>query len=90
MKIVKDQNHVILMGDFNFRPDTDQYRLTTDVLFDSWLVKWPQGNRDQGIDPGKRIDHIFISMESGIQVAESEYLAGPQSDHPAMITTIDW
>ena len=90
MKIVKDQNHVILMGDFNFRPDTDQYRLTTDVLFDSWLLKWPQGNRGQGIDPGKRIDHIFISMESGIKVAESEYLAGPQSDHPAMITTIDW
>lgn len=90
MQVVKSQDHVILMGDFNFRPDTDQYRLTTDVLFDSWLLKWPQGNRDQGIDPDKRIDHIFISMDSDIQVAESEYWAGPQSDHPAMITTIDW
>ena len=90
MQVVKGQENVILMGDFNFRPGTDQYRLTTDVLSDSWLLKWPQGNRDQGIDPEKRIDHIFISMAPDIRVAESSYAAGPQSDHPAMITKIDW
>ena len=91
MQVVKGQENIILMGDFNFRPGTDQYRLTTDALEDSWLIKWPQGTfRDQGIDPHKRIDHIFVSLTPDIQVADSEYSAGPQSDHPAMITQIDW
>ncbi len=80
--------NLVLMGDFNFRPDTDQYRLTTDVLDDSWLLVWPQGNDGQGIDPAARIDHIFVSP--GTSVTASEYLPGPQSDHPAMTSVIEW
>jgi endonuclease/exonuclease/phosphatase family metal-dependent hydrolase len=80
--------NVIAMGDFNFRPDSDQYRLTTGVLEDSWLLRWPHGNDAQGIDPADRIDHIFVSP--GTRVIESRYLAEPQSDHPAMTTTIEW
>jgi endonuclease/exonuclease/phosphatase family metal-dependent hydrolase len=76
------------MGDFNFRPDTAQYQLTTSTLADSWLLRWPQGNENQGIDPARRIDHIFVSPD--IHVAESVYLPGPQSDHPAMVTEIEW
>jgi endonuclease/exonuclease/phosphatase family metal-dependent hydrolase len=85
---VQGKENVILMGDFNFRPDTDQYRMTTAMLDDSWLQKWPGGNEGQGIDPARRIDHIFLSP--GIDVADSEYLPGPQSDHPAMTTVIEW
>lgn len=85
---VQGKENVILMGDFNFRPDTDQYRMTTAMLDDSWLQKWPGGNEGQGIDPARRIDHIFLSP--GTEVADSKYLPGPQSDHPAMTTVIEW
>lgn len=88
MQELEGQENIILMGDFNFRPETDQYQLTTSVLDDSWLLKWPQGTESQGIDPAGRIDHIFVSP--GTMVADSQYLAGPQSDHPAMTTTIEW
>ncbi len=85
---VRGKENVILMGDFNFRPDTDQYRMTTGLLDDSWLQKWPGGNEGQGIDPARRIDHIFVSP--GTEVADSEYLPRPQSDHPAMTTVVEW
>ncbi|MDW7655719.1 MAG: endonuclease/exonuclease/phosphatase family protein [Bacillota bacterium] len=88
MKVVNGKENVILMGDFNFRPDTAQYQLTTSTLADSWLLRWPQGNEGQGIDPARRIDHIFVSPD--IRVIESTYLPGPQSDHPAMVTEIEW
>jgi endonuclease/exonuclease/phosphatase family metal-dependent hydrolase len=84
---VEGKANVILMGDFNFRPDTEQYRLTTGMLADSWLLRWPQGNESQGIDPIDRIDHIFVSP--GTKVVESEYLSCPESDHPAMTTVIE-
>jgi endonuclease/exonuclease/phosphatase family metal-dependent hydrolase len=85
---VKGKENVILLGDFNFRPDTDQYQLTTGVLADSWLLKWPQGTESQGVDPAERIDLIFVSP--GTEVAGSYYLPGPDSDHPALATEIDW
>jgi len=88
MQELEGQENIILMGDFNFRPETDQYQLTTSMLDDSWLLKWPQGTESQGIDPAGRIDHIFVSP--GTAVADSQYLAGPQSDHPAMMTIIEW
>lgn len=85
---VGDQDHVVLMGDFNFRPDTEQYRLTMARLDDAWLLKWPGGAAGQGIDPARRIDYIFVSP--GTDVLEAHYLTGPQSDHPAMTATIGW
>jgi endonuclease/exonuclease/phosphatase family metal-dependent hydrolase len=88
LEVVQEKDNVVLMGDFNFRPDTEQYRLTTEMLVDSWLLRWPGGNADQGIDPASRIDHIFVSP--GTVVAGSEYIASPASDHPAMTTTIEW
>ncbi len=82
------KENVILMGDFNFRPDTDQYRLTTGTLDDSWLLKWSPATNDQEIDPAKRIDHIFVSP--GTTIVDSQYLSSPHSDHPAMMTEIEW
>jgi endonuclease/exonuclease/phosphatase family metal-dependent hydrolase len=86
--MVQGMENAIVIGDFNFRPDTEQYRITTELLEDSWLVRWPGGNADQGIDPERRIDHIFVSP--GARVVDSQYLTGQQSDHPAMITVIEW
>jgi endonuclease/exonuclease/phosphatase family metal-dependent hydrolase len=86
LQLVQGKENVLLMGDFNFRPDTEQYRLTTALLDDAWLLRWPQGHPSSDIDPDDRIDFLFVSP--GMDVIESEYLTGPESDHPALVSGI--
>ncbi len=78
--------NLILMGDFNFRPNSEQYQLTTQVLEDAWLVKWPQGIDRIGRNKSAEIDHIFVTP--GMDVIEARYLTGPDSDHPALAIDI--
>jgi endonuclease/exonuclease/phosphatase family metal-dependent hydrolase len=78
--------NVILMGDFNFRPDTAQYRLTTKVLDDAWALRWPQGVDDEGRQFPERIDHVFVSP--GTDVIAARYDTEPESDHPALVVEI--
>ncbi|MGC9522632.1 MAG: endonuclease/exonuclease/phosphatase family protein [Anaerolineae bacterium] len=78
----KEDAPVVLMGDFNFRPDTDQYALTTSALDDAWLRRWPDGVDDAGVRPEKRIDHVFVSP--GLAVEDVRYIDDPASDHPAV------
>jgi len=77
---------VILMGDFNFRPDTPQYRLTTAVLDDAWALRWPQGADGEGRQFPERIDHVFVSP--GTDVVAARYYTEPESDHPALVVEI--
>ena len=79
-------SNVILLGDFNFKPDTPQYQLTIDSLDDAWLMRWPSGEDDQGARPEERIDHIFLNP--GLTVGEARYLDHPASDHPAVLVTV--
>ncbi len=88
LQVVNGKPRVILMGDFNFRPDTPQYAMTLETLRDAWLFLWPSGDDHSGIDPQRRIDHIFVS--SDIQVLEASYLISIASDHPALYVTIGW
>ncbi len=85
---VAGKENVILMGDFNFRPDTEQYRQTTAVLDDAWVLRWPEGNTGQGVEFARTIDHIFVSK--GTRVPDCCYLPGPASDHPAQAAMIEW
>ncbi|MBN2548508.1 MAG: endonuclease/exonuclease/phosphatase family protein [Anaerolineales bacterium] len=85
---VKDQENVILMGDFNFRTDSEQYHLATQMLADAWLEKWKGGLDEQGLSWDDRIDYVFISP--GISVLDARYLTGDQSDHPALVIQIGW
>jgi endonuclease/exonuclease/phosphatase family metal-dependent hydrolase len=84
---VNRERNVILMGDFNFKPETEQYRLTTESLVDAWLLRWPKGVDEKGMDPVDRIDHMFISP--GLDVGDARYIDHPASDHPALFVTID-
>jgi endonuclease/exonuclease/phosphatase family metal-dependent hydrolase len=82
------RENVVLVGDFNFRPDTEQYRLTDMQLDDAWLLRWPSGSDDQGLDPSRRIDHVFVSP--GTQVADARYILSLASDHPAEVVEVEW
>jgi len=75
------------MGDFNFRPDTDQYRLTTSMLNEAWLLRWPLAESTNDFDATDRVDYFFVSP--GMPVSESYYMTGPQSDHPALFMKIE-
>ncbi|MHA2142930.1 MAG: endonuclease/exonuclease/phosphatase family protein, partial [Candidatus Thorarchaeota archaeon] len=82
------KSNVIFMGDFNFRPNTEPYNITTAVLDDSWWVRWPTGINGQGEDNSNRIDLIFVSP--GTTVSDCQYVTDPQSDHPAYWADIQW
>jgi endonuclease/exonuclease/phosphatase family metal-dependent hydrolase len=84
---VQGQENVILMGDFNFRPDSEQYAQTTALLEDAWLLRWPEGVDDQGRRFDRRIDHVFVSP--GTAVGEADYLTEPESDHPALVVEVE-
>jgi endonuclease/exonuclease/phosphatase family metal-dependent hydrolase len=75
------KNDIIFMGDFNFRPNSEPYNLTTEVLDDSWWNKWPTGVDNQGNNNSQRIDLIFVSP--GTTISDCRYILDPQSDHPA-------
>ncbi len=78
--------NVILVGDFNFKPDSEQYRLTTQTYIDAWLAADTAEVNGSGWDPQDRIDHVFVSP--GIHVNSARYLVGPASDHPALVVDI--
>ena len=86
LKRVAGKENVIAMGDFNFGPDTPQYRLTTEVLDDAWLLRWSEGVDNKGRRFPRRIDHIFVSP--GTAIADAQYFTDPESDHPALVVEI--
>lgn len=79
-----DAHNVIAMGDFNFRPTTEQYALTTQTLQDAWVLGGE--TTTEGLDPLRRIDHVFLSP--GINVHAARYISSPVSDHPALLVEI--
>ncbi|UCG02852.1 MAG: endonuclease/exonuclease/phosphatase family protein [Candidatus Heimdallarchaeota archaeon] len=82
--------NVVLIGDFNFRPNTEQYNLTTITLNDSWLLAGKTNTDfldDLEYNISHRIDHIFVS--SGISVSECNFIVSKESDHPAVWATIE-
>lgn len=78
---LQSQEPVIIMGDFNFRPNTEQYRLTLTQLQDAWVKAGSAGD-----EPDKRIDHMFVSPD--VTVRSAGYIRSPASDHPALLVEI--
>ena len=84
------KTNVILIGDFNFRPNTSQYNLTSGLLNDSWIIARKtdiEYLEDLEYNINQRIDHIFVSSE--ISVSECQFIVSKESDHPAVWATID-
>ncbi len=83
---VEGLDNVILMGDFNFRPNGEQYLATVDLLDDAWLEADQHVVTPASLNPGLRIDHVFISPN--LDVTQAEYLDPGASDHPMMVVEI--
>jgi len=94
LNVISDKPNVILMGDFNFRPTTEQYNITVDMLYDAWLVADSSTIGTIPLNwiprlPDKRIDHIFVSSELNTSISEIRYTGGSAADHPAVYMDLD-
>jgi endonuclease/exonuclease/phosphatase family metal-dependent hydrolase len=88
LSLIEADSDVILLGDFNFRPDTGQYRITVERLDEAWLKRWPAGMDASGADHSRRIDYVFV--RPGTDVRDAAYVDSPASNHPALVVTIVW
>ncbi|MFX1322431.1 MAG: endonuclease/exonuclease/phosphatase family protein [Promethearchaeota archaeon] len=90
------KTNVILLGDFNFRPHTEQYNITlVHPLDDCWEIANSTLIGDVPNDweprlPDERVDYVFISPDLTAKSAyiEVTYFGGTASDHPALLTSI--
>ncbi|MBN1536477.1 MAG: endonuclease/exonuclease/phosphatase family protein [Anaerolineales bacterium] len=84
LKQLEGKQNVIAMGDFNFEPTTEQYRLTTQSFADAWVLTGSP--LPPTLQAEKLIDHFFVSTE--IPVLSVEYIDSPVSDHPAVVMEV--
>lgn len=82
------KENLILMGDFNFVSTTPQYQLTAGILDDAWLQGGSHIQDGAAFDPTDRIDYIFSSHQ--LHINSSTFYAGPESDHPALVSDFNW
>ncbi len=75
LSAIADRKPLVLLGDFNFRPDTPQYRLTLQTLQDANPSPAPD-----------EIDHVFIT--SDLQVLSFQKVTAAASDHPALAVVL--
>jgi endonuclease/exonuclease/phosphatase family metal-dependent hydrolase len=85
LELMRDQENVIAMGDFNFRYYEEQYDITV-VEYDDAYIHAAEKEIPADFDVDDRIDHVFVTP--GTSVAYLEYLTQPESDHPALFVEI--
>jgi endonuclease/exonuclease/phosphatase family metal-dependent hydrolase len=83
---VVGQEDVLLLGDFNFRPGSEQYEATLAVLADSWGLN--EGTPDgESIEvQADAIDHIFASPST--RVLSARYVDEGIFDHPIYVIEV--
>ncbi len=98
LTVTAGKENVILMGDFNFDPNTEQYNITTTQLYDAWELVSNDNPSNAVVDPviagertipDERIDQIFVSHELNESFTYIHYTGGLESDHPALYATLD-
>jgi len=99
LTVTAGKENVILMGDFNFQPNTEQYNITVAQLYDAWELVYNSNPANAIVDPNlpgdrvipdERIDHIFVSAQLNGSMAYIHYTGGYESDHPALYAKIDF
>jgi endonuclease/exonuclease/phosphatase family metal-dependent hydrolase len=93
---LRDGRMVVVLGDFNFTPDSEPYvELTRSGLVDARRVadsvEGPEGTfQGFGGDPGERIDYVFLPTGVGVERFRTLPPAEPlRSDHLPVVADID-
>ena len=94
--LLVDGRMVVVLGDFNFTPDSEPYvDLTRSGLVDARRVAdsvaGPEGTfQGFGGDPGERIDYVFLPTGVGVERFRTLPTAEPvRSDHLPVVADID-
>jgi endonuclease/exonuclease/phosphatase family metal-dependent hydrolase len=91
LEIMRGEEKIIAMGDFNFRPYEEQYTVATAEYNDAYVIAQEQvaptiWGDESVFDIKERIDHIFVS--DGIPVLYAQYFTEDESDHPGLFVEI--
>ena len=94
LSLMSGLQNVILFGDFNFGPNTEQYNITVAQLYDCWEIATTtmiDSVPDSWIPrlPSARIDHMFVSQELNTSVSEIRYTGGSAADHPCVFASLN-
>jgi endonuclease/exonuclease/phosphatase family metal-dependent hydrolase len=98
LTVASGKINTIMMGDFNFDPNTEQYNLTVAEFYDAYVLVNSTNPSNAVVDtkiygdriiPEQRIDHIFLSSQLNESITYIRYTGGYASDHPAVYATLD-
>lgn len=77
----KEKLPMVLAGDFNFRPDSEEYQFITKHFYDMAVIAGHPENTYPSEGPKNRIDYIFLSKNHRWKVKEIKTLQSLASDH---------
>lgn len=80
---------VIMGGDFNFRPDSEPYKVITGSFKDAAVLKGDPQFTISYENPRARIDFIFLSEKHNWIVKDVEVIRNSASDHMPVLVTLE-
>jgi len=80
---------VIMGGDFNFRPDSEPYKVILRYFKDAAVMKGDPKNTISYENPRSRIDYIFVSGNSKWIIKDVEVIHTSASDHMPVLVTLE-
>ncbi len=80
---------IIMGGDFNFRPDTEPYKVILKSFYDAAVMKGDPQNTISFENPRARIDYIFVSNEHEWIIKDVEVIPVNPSDHMPVLVTLE-
>ena len=84
-----DKQHVMIAGDFNFRPNSKPYQIIQKQWMDAAIAAGSYPNMTYSFeDPDRRIDYLFLSNNSNWEVLEVKTIRRNYSDHLPLVAKI--
>lgn len=80
---------VIMGGDFNFRPDSEPYKVIRNCFDDAAVIKGDPQNTISFENPRARIDYIFLSKKHNWSVKDVKVIPANASDHMPVLVTLE-
>lgn len=88
--IFRDEEQPVIMGgDFNFRPDSEPYKVIVQCFKDAAVMKGNPENTISYENPRSRIDYIFVSGKSTWKIKDVEVIHTSASDHMPVLVTLE-